>query len=512
MPRERLSMRKIREVLRLKWDRGLSDREIALSCSMGRTTVGEYLERARRAGLTWPLDEALDDEKLEKMLFVYDDRISLGLIRSAPNWAEVHKELKRKGVTLGLLWQEYKADHPEGYQYSRYCDLYRTWLGSVDPVMRQSHKAGEKAFVDYAGQTIPVVDQGSGEILDAQLFLAVLGASNYTYAEATWSQDLFDWIGSHVRTFDFYGGVVEILVPDNLKSGVTRPCRYEPDINASYLEFATHYDVSVIPARVKKPKDKAKVENGVLQAERSILAPLRDRKFFSLGEVNEAIREKLTELNRRPFQKLPGSREEAFEQIDRPALRPLPKTRYEYAEWKRATVGRDYHVEVDGHYYSVPHRFIKLKVDIRITQGIVECFHKGVRVASHLKNSAKGENTTVNEHRPISHQRYLDQTPEVVTATAERIGADVGAVVKGLLEGREHLGIRSCLGVLHLAKEFGEERLCAACKRALALQAVSYKSIRSILKSGLDGAPLQGSIDQSPAIEHENLRGAHYFN
>lgn len=511
MPAERLSMRKIREVLRLKWDRGLSDREIALSCSMGKSTVGEYLERARRAGLSWPLGEELDDEKLEKILFISGGGLpSTG--RQLPDWSKVHKELKRKGVTLTLLWQEYRADQPDGYNYSRFCDYYRAWLGSVDPIMRQSHKAGEKLFVDYAGETIPVVDGSSGEIREAQLFLAVLGASSYTYAEATWTQGLFDWIGSHVRALDFFGGVVDVLVPDNLKSGVTKPCRYEPDINPTYAEFAAHYNVAVVPARVRRPRDKAKAENGVLQAERWILAPLRNRIFFNLGEVNEAVWEKLLDLNRKPFRKLPGSRLEAFEQLDRAALRPLPEKRYEYAEWKRARVGRDYHVEVEGHYYSVPHGLIGRKVEIRITQKTIECFHKGVRVASHLKSENKGGQTTVNEHRPLSHQRYLEQSPDQLMVRAERIGPDVIAVVKVLLKRGEHLGIRSSLGVLHLEKEYGKERLCAACKRSLALEALSYKSIRLILQNGLDAAPLPGNIGQAPVIHHENVRGSHYYN
>ena len=509
MPAERLSMRKIREVLRLKFDRRLSNREIALTCSIGRTTVSEYLQRAGRAGLEWPVD--IDDEKLERLLFVRGD---FGTIttRPVPDWAEVHKELKRKGVTLALLWQEYKAIHPEGYQYTQFCELYRVFLGSVDPVMRQKHKAAEKLFVDYAGQTISVVDPATGTVREAQLFLAVLGASSYIFAEATWTQSLPDWIGSHVRTLEYLGGVPEVIVPDNLRSGVSSPHRYEPELNPTYREFAAHYSVSVIPARVRKPRDKAKVENGVLQAERWILAPLRNRTFFDLAELNNAIRERLVELNQRPFQKLEGSRTLAFEKIDRPALRPLPERRYEYAEWRRATVSPDYHVEVDGHYYSVPCRLIRKKVDLRLTQRIVECFHKGERVASHLRSEVTGELTTIREHMPPSHRHYLEQTPENLIASAERIGIDVSIFIKAILDSsKQHLGIRSSLGVLRLAKQYGSERLCGACRRALALQALSSRSVESILKTGLDRASLSAAASPSP-LYHENLRGPHYFN
>jgi transposase len=507
MPTERLSMRKIREVLRLKYAQGLSSREIALACSMGRTTVREYLGRARMAGLGWPVD--FDDDKLEQMLFVSN---CPGKVLPLPNWDQVQTELKRKGVTLALLWQEYRAAHPDGYQYSRFCELYRIWLGSVDPVMRQKHKAGEKLFVDYAGQTIPVVDPATGTVREAQLFLAVLGASSYIFAEPTWTQSLPDWIGSHVRALEYLGGVPEVIVPDNLRSGVSSPHRYEPELNPTYREFADHYSVSVIPARVRKPKDKAKVENGVLQAERWILAPLRNRTFFGLAELNNAIREKLVEINRRPFQKLEGSRTMAFEKIDRPALQPLPERRYEYAEWKRTTLGPDYHVEVDGHYYSVPCRLIRMKVDLRLTRKVIECFYKGVRVASHLRSEAIGELTTIKEHMPLSHQHYFEQTPENLIASAERIGPDVSIFIKAILDSsKQHLGIRSSLGVLRLVKEYGPQRLCGACRRAHALQTFSSRSVESILKTGLDRAPLSTGVAPSP-LYHENLRGPHYFN
>ena len=507
MPAERLSMRKIREVLRLRYAQGLSSRQIARACSMGRTTVRGYLDRATKAGITWPVD--LDDDKLEQRLFVSSCPLQT---RPLPDWSQIQIELKRKGVTLALLWQEHMADHPDGYQYSRFCEYYRAWLATVDPVMRQIHKAGEKLFVDYAGQTVPVADPKTGMVREVQVFLAVLGASNYIYAEATWTQSLPDWIGSHVRALEYLGGVPEVIVPDNLKSGVTNPCRYEPELNPTYRDFAAHYSVSVVPARVRKPRDKAKVENGVQQAERWVLAPLRNRTFFDLAELNEVIRGSLVEINHRPFQKLPGSRATAFETIDRPALQPLPEMRFEYAEWKRITLAPDYHVEVDGHYYSVPCRLIHKKVDLRLTQNVVECFNKGVRVASHLRTGAIGELTTIKEHMPPSHQHYLEQTPEKLIASAEQIGPDVSSLIKAILESRKHpLGIRSSLGVLRLAKQYGPERLCGACRRAFSLQAFSFKSVQSILKTGLDQVPVVAATSTSP-LYHENIRGPRYFN
>jgi len=382
MANRRIAMRRVREILRLKYELGLTERGISRSLGIARSTVADHLGRARMAGLDWPLPAGMDDEALERLLFPPPPPSFVQ--RPQPDLPLIHRELRRKGVTLQLLWQEYKAGHPDGYQYTRFCDLYRKWSGKLDLPMRFDHKAGEKMFVDYAGQTVPVVDRLTGEIREAEIFVAVLGASNYSFAEATWTQSLPDWIGSHVRAFEYFGGVTEIVTPDNPKVGVTRPCRYEPDINPTYQDLASHYGVAIIPARVGKPKDKAKVEAGVLLVERWILARLRNHTFFSLAELNEAIGELLEDLNDRPFRKLPGTRRRLYEELDRPALKPLPSSPFEYAEWVRPGVNIDYHVEIDGHYYSVPYRLVKERVDARITATTVEVFHKGKRVATHL--------------------------------------------------------------------------------------------------------------------------------
>jgi len=514
MPTERLSMRKIHEVFRLKFACGLSDRQIARSCSIARSTVGEYLRRFTLAGLSWPLPPELDATALERLLFPPPPVIAVS-DRLVPLWAHIHQELKRKGVTLALLWEEYRGAHPQGYRYSWFCDLYRAWRGKIDLVMRQDHRAGEKLFVDYAGQTVPIIDRHTGEVLfDAQIFVAVMGASNYSYAEATRTQTLPDWIGAHVRTFAFLGGIPEIVVPDNLKSGVTKPCRYEPDINPTYHAMAAYYGAVVIPARVKKAKDKAKVESGVLLVERWILAALRNRTFWSLSELNEAIRGLLTRLNERPFQKLPGSRRSTFETLDHPALRPLPTTPYTFEEWSYARVGIDYHVDVDGHYYSVPYALVKKKVDIRATAATVEVLFKGNRIASHARSFLKGKHTTLPEHMPSSHRRYAEWTPERIRRWAATVGPETAGHVAAIMEHRTHpeQGFRAALGIMRLFKQYGAQRLEAACKRASKYRLYSYKGVANILKTGADKLDERKNTPAIPPIVHDNIRGPGYYH
>jgi transposase len=505
-------MRKIREVLRLHGEAHLSARQIGKSCSISPTTATLYLNRAEAAGLSWPLPPELDDAALERLLFVSPLPADFPQ-RPLPDWVSIHQELKRKGVTLHLLWQEYKAQYPEGISYSQFCALYRRFTQSLDLALRQEHRAGEKLFVDFAGQIVSVVDSRTGEPKAAHIFVAVLGASNYTYALATWSEDLPSWMMAHVHAFEFLGGVPAIVVPDNLKSAVSKACRYEPDLNPTYQELARHYGTVVIPARVRKPRDKAKVEVGVLIVERWILAALRNRTFFTLAELNSAIRSLLVRLNDRPFKKLPGSRRLLFEMLDRPALRPLPQGRYEYAEWKKARVNIDYHIEVLGHYYSVPYALVHEQLDVRLTDRTVEIFHKGQRVASHPKSDHAGRHTTLAEHMPKSHQRYLEWTPSRLIHWAEKMGPATAQVVQTILSSRLHpeQGFRACLGILRLGKGYGQDRLEAACCRAIALKSFSYKSIESILKTGLDRRPLPSEIASTQTFEHENIRGPHYY-
>jgi transposase len=506
-------MRRIKEVLRLHFESGLGQRQIGRALGISHATVREYLRRAAHAGLSWPLPAALSETQLEQRLFPPPIMMSADE-RPLPDWSVQYKELKRKGVTLFLLWQEYKAVYPEGYQYSRFCELYRAWAGKVDVAMRQTHKAGEKMFVDYAGQTLSITDPQTGEIKQAQIFVATLGASSYTYAEATWTQTLPDWIGSHTRAFAFFGGVTGIIVPDNLKSGVARPCPYEPDINRTYMDLAAHYGTAIIPARARKPKDKAKVESGVQVVGRWILARLRNRTFFSLAEANTAIAELLTQLNDRPFQKLPGSRREMFETLDKPALKQLPASPYTYAQWKKARVNIDYHVEVDGHYYSVPYQLIKQSLEVRFTAHTVECFLKGKRVAGHRRSARKGGHTTVPEHMPKAHQQYAEWTPRRLIKWAASFGPNTSGLVEAIMRKRAHpqQGFRSALGLMRLGKQYGPQRLENACERALATGATSYRSVSSILSANLDKQPPQETGETVEPIEHGNIRGADYYH
>jgi len=514
MANNRLSMRKITEALRLYHEHNRSHREIATAIGSSPTTVGNYLRRAQQAGITYPLPDGITDDEINFRLF--PPQPPADIVRLEPDWPWVHRELRKKSVTLDLLWQEYKAEHPDGYRYSWFCKQYRTWAGRLPVTMRQTHTPGEKLFVDYAGQTIPIIDGLSGEIRQAQLFVAVLGASNYTYVEATWSQTLPDWIGSHVRTFEFLGGVPELVVPDNLKSGVKHPSLYDPEINPTYSDLAVHYGVAILPARVRKPRDKAKVEGGVLVAERWILARLRNQRFFSLDEANRAIAELLMDLNRRPFKKLPGCRHSAFLELDQPALKPLPMDRYQYAEWKIARAGIDYHVDVDKHYYSVPYRFAKLEVDVRFTAVTVEVFHRGKRIAAHARSLLKGRHTTNDTHMPPAHQAVAGWDDKRLLNWAQGIGPHTQATVQHMLNQRRHpqQSYRACMGVLRLSKEFGNQRMEAACARALKLNAASYRSIHSILKNGLDrqdNAATASSPQASLPLTHPNVRGPEYF-
>lgn len=511
MARKPMTMRYIKEILRLKHQNGLSVREIAGSCGQAASTVGDYLQRAEAAGVGWPLADGLTDEEIMERLLPRPQTEQKPSAKIQPDWPGIHEQLRRKGVTLQLLWREYRQAHPEGYQRSQFCQLYRDWAKTLEPVMRQVHSPGEKLFVDWAGLKVPI-HQGDGTVGEASLFVAVLGFSNKTYVEAFAGERLEHWISGHCHALAYFGGVPRAVVPDNPKTAVVRPCRYEPVLHQSYLEMATHYGTVILPARVRKPRDKAKVETGVQIAERQILAPLRDQRFFSVSELNEAIRPRLENLNIQPFQKLAGSRQHWFESREKQTLLPLPELPFELATWSKATVNIDYHATVDYHFYSVPYPLIHQELEVRLTATTVEFFQRGKRVAAHVRSFRRGQFTTVDEHRPKSHQRYLEWTPGRLIDWARKTGPQCAQVVENILRSKPHpeQGFRSCLGIIRLGKGVGAERLEAACARALRLGICSYQSIKSILENGLDrqacepDAPLQSPV-------HENVRGQAYY-
>lgn len=507
---KRLSMRKIKETLRLKWEMKLTNREISRSVGVSNSTVGNCLRRAKEADLSYSMLEAFTEEELHQLLYSPKKNKSPEEVGEI-DFNYIHNELKRKGVTLKLLWSEYSEQYPTGISYSRYCDLYRKFRDTVDASMRQTHKAGEKIFVDYAGMEVPIIIDEKE--VSAQIFVATFGASNYTFIEATLSQTLPDWTGSHVRAFNFFGGVPEIIVPDNLKTGINKAHRYEPDLNPEYQELAEHYGIAVMPARVRTPKDKAKVEKAVQDVERQILAKLRNRTFFSLHELNESLKPLLSEFNRQPFQKLLGTRLSQFEALDKPALKPLPEAPYIFAEWKKAKAGIDYHIALDGHYYSVPYKLINKDLDVRYTKQTIEIFYKGQRVASHQRNVQKGRHTTITEHMPKCHQEYAKWTPTRIINWAKTNGKFTGELAEKIIAAKAHpeQGYRACLGIMRLGKSYGENRLEAACNRALHIGAYSYKSVESILKNNLDQKPLPTEPKPHFALTHEYVRGKEYF-
>jgi transposase len=504
-------MRKIRDVLRLTHTMGLSRRQVGEATGVGKSSVADYVRRAEAAGITWPIPDEIDDAELERRLFPTPDEAPK---RAEPEWPKVHRELKRRGVTLVLLWQEYQAEHPGGYSYSRFCELHDRWRERISVTMRQTHVAGEKLFVDWAGDTTPVFDSATGQEHRAHIFVAALGASNYTYAEAQWTETLPDWIGAHVNALAAIGGVPKALVPDNLKAGITKPSRYEPGINRTYQDLADHYGCVVLPARVMKPRDKAKVEVAVQIVERFVLAKLRCQRFFSLAELNSAIRDCVTTINGRVMRKIGKSRHELLETLDGPALTALPTTPYSYAEWKRARVAPDYHIEIAGHYYSVPSKLIREIVEARITDATVEIFHKGQRVASHALSAVRNRHTTTTEHMPSAHRRYAEWTPAKIMSEAAKVGPATVALFEAIMKARPHpeQGFRSCLGIVGLARSYGLTRLEAAARRGNDIGATSYGSIASILKHGIDKAFATEPTPDAPPVRHDNIRGSGYYH
>ena len=516
MPAKRLSMRKLKEILRLRIEHGFTDRAIARTCHISHRTVADYVKRFLLSGLPWPLPEGIDDKTLRSKLFPEKAGQPVPETPKAmPEMLYLHRELRRTGVTLYMLWEEYRESCPDGYAKTPFYDHYRRWAAKLHPTMRQEHKAGEKVFVDWAGKKPEIVDPQTGEVREVELFVAVLGASSFTYAGATLSQKLTDWIDAHTHMLEFFGSAPHIVVPDNPRTGVTRACRYEPDLNPTYQDWAEHYGVAIVPARKGKPRDKAKVENAVLIAERMILGSLRNQTFFSLAELNQAIRQVRDKLNNKKFQKLEVSRRELFEKMDKPAMRPLPPKRYEYGEWKTGKVHIDYHVEADRSYYSVPYGLIHEKVDVRLSASTVEIWHQGRRVASHPRIYKPGLHQTQDPHRPPSHKKYLEWTPERILSWGRKTGPSTEAVMYKVMASRKHpeQGFRSCLGILRLAQRYDPDRLESACKRALAIGGFSYQSVKSILERGLDAQPLQADDTAADVpLFHGNIRGKDYYN
>ena len=515
MPNRRLSMRKIKEVLRLKYDCGVSEREIARSCHVSRSTVADYIRRAAAARVTWAGASVLAEGQLEACLFP-TEHIPSSVKRPPPDCEHIYNELRtfRKfNLTLSQLWLEYKEKHPDGYQYTQFCEHYWRWRKKLDYCMRQEHRGGEKLFVDYS-DGLSIVDILTGELTLTQLFISVWGASTYTYAEATLSQALPYWTSSHVNAFKYFGCVPHALVPDNLKSGVSKACKYEPELNPTYADMAEHYGCAVLPARPRRPRDKAKVENGVLIAKRWILAVLRHRTFYSLAELNAAIWECLERLNTRPLRQARKSRRELFEAIDRPAALPLPQQPYEYAEWYKAMVQLNYHIEVDRHYYSVPYQLLHERVDIRLTATMVEALHKGERVAAHVRSSIKGGYTTLPEHMPPEHRFYAEWNPARFIQWAGKTGASTARLVEKILAARPYpeQAFKSCLGIIQLARDYEPARMEAAAERALRYNACSYRSVKAILAAGLDRQCVSASQPEIPGLlPHQNIRGQAYY-
>jgi transposase len=505
-------MRRLRELLRLKCETGLSHRAIAQACAVGLGTVTTTLQRATAAGLTWPLPADVDDAALEARLFARP-AYPTTRYRAVPDWTQLHQELKKPGVTLQLLWEEYRAQHPEGYGRTQFCAHYRDWARRLKPSMRQVHRAGEKLFVDFAGQRPHLVDAKTGEAIPVELFVGVLGASGLIYAEATRSQDLPSWVGAHIRMLDYFHGSAAIWVPDNLKSGVTTANRYEPEINRTYGELAHHSGAVVIPARVARPKDKPKAEVSVQIAERWILAALRHRTFFTLADLNAAIWARLDAINDRPMKVVGVSRRTLYEQIDRPALTPLPPTRYELAEWTRGRVNIDYHVEVDHNFYSVPYQLVHERVEARYTASTVEVVFHGRRLTAHQRVTGRGRFVTKVDHMPRAHRAHAEWTPSRLIAWAQQTGPATGRFVAGLLERRPHpeQGYRACLGLMRLGRVHGADRLETACHRAERLQSYRYRTVEHILVNQQDRLPLDEPAPARPALVHENLRGAPYY-
>lgn len=506
----KVSMRKTSEIFRQRFELQRSYRDVARSLNISVSTVADYLARAKAAQITWPLPEGLTEQALYDRLFLPVNRANAE--RQQPDWEYIHRELRKKGMTLRLLWREYRDLQSPGLGYSMFCNYYQRYAKTITPVMRQVHKAGEKSFVDYAGMKVPWLNPVTGEKHHAEIFVGCLGASQFIFTEATATQQLSDWIHSHIHMFEYFGGVSEIVVPDNLKAGVTKAHRYDPDININYQHLCEHYGIAIVPARAAEPKDKAKVENAVGLVERQILAPLRHMIFTSLGGINVEIAKRLSAVNNQPFQKMHTSRRELFETLDKPALKPLPPSRYQYAEWKKAKVRLDYHVGWDDHFYSVPYRHVQQVVEIRATAKTVECFHQGIRIAAHARSHTRYGYSTWEAHMPKAHQEHAKFSRLSIHTWAQKIGPHTRDFIDHMMASRAfpQQAYRACYGLLRLSHRYGEARLEKACAKALLLRATRYQQVESMLKNHLEEVPLHPTVT-NPLPVHDNIRGAEYY-
>ena len=510
MPRPRTSMHEIREILRLAIQLQLSANEISRATGVSRGKVQDVVRRARAANVEWPVLD--DDTVLADRL--YPRAANPKQEPPVPSWEKIDAQLRRKGVTLQLLWQEYIREHADGYSYSQFCRRFRRWASQRDLVMRQEHRAGEKMFVDFAGLKFPLTCRFTGEVVDVPVFVAVLGASNYCYAQACASEQLRDWLTVHIRTLRFFGGVPQYVVPDNLKSAVTKARRFDPLLNRSYQRLAEHYGFGILPARPMRPKDKAKVEKGVQVVEQWILAPMRDMTFFTLDDLNQEILRRVEELNNEPFQKLSGCRRTWFENVDAPELKPLPKADFTLEEWDLSVkIPKDYHISVDGHFYSVPYRLVGEIVDIRLTDTTIEAFYRNGRVARHMRNWAEGQKTTSEEHMPAAHAAYQGMSPEKFLEWATAVGPSTKLVISEILRSKPYpqLCFDQCWGILRsLTGKFGNEAVETACGHALLLSSPGYRVVKSILERGIENLPKQMPLELT-RVSHPNIRGPNQF-
>ena len=512
MSRKRTELRRIREILRLHHELEYSDREIARAFKMSHTTISKIRTAISGAGYSWPLPEEVDDNLLQRICYPRDNHSTAR--KQQPNWENVWKQMQRKGMTLMLQWLRYKDKNTDGYQYSQFCEHYNRWCRKKNVSMHQEHRAGVNTEVDYAGSTLPLTNPLTGKVKQVPVFVSALGVSGLLYAEATHTMQLPDWIGSHTRMFEFYGGATEILTPDNPKTGVKRPCRYEPDIQRTYENMARHYGAVVMPARVRKPKDKPRAERGVQEVLRWIIVVLQDREFFSLEEINEAIFEELEKINNKPFSVREGSRRSVFEELDKPLLKPLPSERFTFEEWKKVKVHIDYHVQIDYNKYSVPYELCGKELTARITYTTVEVFNGEKRVASHMRElTGRGHYSTHTKHMPENHVKHLKMTPEKIMRWAARVGCQTSELAEAILRRKEHpaQGYRAILGVMTLSGKYGEDRLEKACGMALRENSLRVKDVKLILQQQLDLGLFDGVEEEDEPIMHNNIRGEDFY-